>query len=84
MIGVILFDSYEPTVEDIYKSQMTVDGEPCQLELYDTAGMDQFTHLRDGYIKKSDGFILVYSVADPTTFEDVKSIRAQIVRARYR
>ena len=61
-----------------------MDGETYMLELVDTAGMEQFTQMRDLYIKKSDGFILVYSIIDPTTFEDVKSIREQIVRNKYR
>ena len=42
--------------------------------------MDQFTQMRDLYIRKGDGFVLVYSITDPTTFEDVKCIREQIVR----
>ena len=54
------------------------------LELVDTAGMEQFTHLRDPHIKRGDGFILVYSIVDPTTFEDVKTVRAQIVQAKFR
>ncbi|CAK8673628.1 ras-related protein Rap-1b-like [Clavelina lepadiformis] len=73
-------ETYEPTIEEIHKKTISLDGEQCLLELIDTAGMEQFTQMRDLYIKKSDGFILVYSIVDPTTFEDVKSIREQIVR----
>ncbi|XP_078489222.1 ras-related protein Rap-1b [Ciona intestinalis] len=73
-------ENYEPTIEEIHRKTITLDGEQCMLELIDTAGMDQFSQMRDLYIRKGDGFILVYSIIDPTTFEDVKSIREQIVR----
>uniref|UniRef100_H2ZEY9 Small monomeric GTPase n=1 Tax=Ciona savignyi TaxID=51511 RepID=H2ZEY9_CIOSA len=73
-------ETYEPTIEEIHRKTITLDGEQCMLELIDTAGMDQFSQMRDLYIRKGDGFILVYSIIDPTTFEDVKSIREQIVR----
>jgi len=78
-----LFLSYEPTIEEIHKKTVSVDGEQCLLELVDTAGMDQFTQMREMYIRNGDGFILVYSIVDPTTFEDVKAIREQIVRNKY-
>ena len=68
----------------MYKKSISIEGETYILEVVDTAGMEQFTQMRDLYIKKSDGFILVYSIIDATTFEDVKSIREQIVRNKYR
>nr|CAB3265430.1 ras-related protein Rap-1b [Phallusia mammillata] len=76
-------ENYEPTIEEIHKKVIQLDGEQCMLELVDTAGMDQFTQMREMYIRNGDGFILVYSILDPTTFEDVKSIREQIVRNKY-
>ena len=78
------FCSYDPTLEEIHRKAFSIDGESCQMELVDTAGLDQFSQLRDPHIKRSDGFILVYSIADSNSFEDIKTVRAQIVQAKYR
>lgn len=72
-------EMYEPTIEEIHRKSVTYRGDQCMMEIADTAGMEQFAQMRDVYIRNGDGFILVYSIVDPTTFEDVKTIREQIV-----
>jgi GTPase SAR1 family protein len=46
----------------------------------DTAGQDAYTALRETFMHTGDGFLLVYSVGDDQTFEELKSIRDQILR----
>jgi Ras-related protein Rap-2C len=43
-----------------------------QLEIYDTAGQEEFSSLRDTYIKASEGFLLVYSTTAIRTFQHVR------------
>ena len=31
-------EKYDPTIEDFYRKEIEVDGEPCVLEILDTAG----------------------------------------------
>jgi GTPase SAR1 family protein len=53
--------------------QVEVDGQQCMLEILDTAGTEQFTAMRDLYMKNGQGFVLVYSITaqvqKPTTLQ---------------
>ena len=59
-----------------------VDGQPCVLEILDTAGTEQFASMRDLYIKNGQGFIVVYSITSHQTFHDIKGMRDQIIRVK--
>ncbi len=50
------------------------------MEILDTAGQDAYTSLRETFMHTGDGFLLVYSITDDQTFEDLRSIREQILR----
>jgi small GTP-binding protein len=75
-------DVYDPTIEDSYRKQIEVDGQQCMLEILDTAGTEQFTAMRDLYMKNGQGFILVYSITSRATFEDLPELRDQINRVK--
>ncbi|KAI1719303.1 ras family domain-containing protein [Ditylenchus destructor] len=49
---------YDPTIEDFYRKEIEVDGQPCVLEILDTAGTEQFASMRDLYIKNGQGFVV--------------------------
>jgi Ras-related protein Rap-1A len=61
-----------------------VDGQQCMLEILDTAGTEQFTAMRDLYMKNGQGFILVYSITAQSTFNDLQDLREQILRVKVR
>lgn len=60
---------------------MDIDGKAYQVEILDTAGQDEYTPLRANFMHTGDGFLLVYSVLDDQTFEELRSIREQILQA---
>ncbi|KAK6110364.1 Ras-related protein Rap-1b [Brugia pahangi] len=78
----IFVEKYDPTIEDSYRKQVEVDGQQCMLEILDTAGTEQFTAMRDLYMKNGQGFILVYSITAQTTFSDLTDLREQILRVK--
>lgn len=75
-------ERYDPTVEDFYRKEIEVDGDPAYLEILDTAGTEQFASMRDLYIKNGQGFLIVYSLTSRQSFQDVKLIREQIIRVK--
>ena len=77
-------ERYDPTVEDFYRKEIEVDGEPSVLEILDTAGTEQFASMRDLYIKNGQGFVVVYSIASLQTFYDIRSMKDQIIRVKRR
>jgi small GTP-binding protein len=75
-------EKYDPTIEDSYRKQVEVDGSACMLDIMDTAGQEEYSALRDQYMKTGQGFILVYSITSTTSFEAASKLRTQILRIK--
>eukprot|EP01039_Chlorochromonas_danica_P000600 gene600-648_t len=73
-------EKYDPTIEESYQTTVDIDGKALQVEILDTAGQDEYTPLRETFMHTGDGFLLVYSIVDDQTLEELKSIREQILR----
>eukprot|EP00349_Pseudokeronopsis_sp_Brazil_P000301 CAMPEP_0202961320 /NCGR_PEP_ID=MMETSP1396-20130829/5378_1 /ASSEMBLY_ACC=CAM_ASM_000872 /TAXON_ID= /ORGANISM="Pseudokeronopsis sp., Strain Brazil" /LENGTH=223 /DNA_ID=CAMNT_0049681053 /DNA_START=22 /DNA_END=693 /DNA_ORIENTATION=+ len=73
-------EKYDPTVEESYQSTIDIDGRALQVEILDTAGQDEYRPLRETFMHSGDGFMLVYSIVDDQTLEELRSIREQILR----
>uniref|UniRef100_A0A0N5AVW4 Ras-like protein 3 n=1 Tax=Syphacia muris TaxID=451379 RepID=A0A0N5AVW4_9BILA len=82
LVKGIFVERYDPTIEDSFRKQIVVDGKPCILEILDTAGTEQFTAMRDLYMKNGEGFIIVYSVTDPLSLTEATDIFQNLVRVR--
>lgn len=78
----IFVEKYDPTIEDSYRKQVEVDGQQCMLEILDTAGTEQFTAMRDLYMKNGQGFLLVFSITSMVTLNDLHELREQIIRVK--
>ena len=65
-------DKWDPTIEDRYKCDHVVDNENASMEILDTAGQDEFKSIRDIYYRTGDGFILVYSITDTNSLDDIE------------
>lgn len=46
------------------------------------AVQEQFTAMRDLYMKNGQGFALVYSITAQSTFNDLQDLREQILRVK--
>jgi len=75
-------ESYDPTIEDSYRKQIRIDDEPCMLEILDTAGQEDFTALRDQWIRDCDGYVLVYDTTSHSSFEQTRVFKQQISRVK--
>ncbi|CAF1015590.1 unnamed protein product [Didymodactylos carnosus] len=77
-------EDYDPTIEDSYIQHVEVDRQVCVLDVLDTAGQEEFSALREQYMRKGDGFLLVYSVIDANSCKNIRSFYNQILRVKDR
>jgi len=75
-------DEYDPTIEDSYRKQVTIDEETCLLDILDTAGQEEYSAMRDQYMRSGQGFLCVYSITNRGTFEEIAAFREQILRVK--
>ena len=75
-------EKYDPTIEDSYRKQVAVDGTAVLLDIMDTAGQEEYSALRDQYMKTGQGFILAYSITSGISFETAHKLRMQILRIK--
>ncbi|KAJ3212383.1 Ras GTPase [Entophlyctis luteolus] len=77
-------DEYDPTIEDSYRKQVQVDNEVAVLDILDTAGQEEYSAMREQYMRTGEGFLLVYSITSRHSFEDIANFHAQILRVKDR
>lgn len=53
---------YDPTIEANYRKQVTVDQDAVMLDILDTAGQEEYSVLREQYMRMGDGFLLVCQI----------------------
>ncbi|EAS31243.3 small GTP-binding protein [Coccidioides immitis RS] len=78
----VWIENYDPTIEDSYRKHLEVDGRQCVLEILDTAGTEQFTAMRELYMKQGEGFLLVFSITSMSSLNELAELREQIIRIK--
>lgn len=53
----------------IFYIQVVIDGETCLLDILDTAGQEEYSAMRDQYMRTGEGFLLVFAVNSAKSFE---------------
>ncbi|OCT60924.1 ras-related protein M-Ras [Xenopus laevis] len=80
----IFVPDYDPTIEDSYLKHTEIDGQWAILDVLDTAGQEEFSAMREQYMRTGDGFLIVYSVTDKASFEHVDRFHQLILRVKDR
>ena len=75
-------EDYDPTIEDSYIQHTEIDSSWCILDVLDTAGQEEFSAMREQYMRKGDAFLLVYSVTDKASFMNIKHFHTLILRVK--
>ena len=75
-------NEYDPTIEDSYRKQVMIDNEVCLLDILDTAGQDEYSAMRDQYMRTGQGFLCAYSITSRASFDEISSFREQILRVK--
>lgn len=56
----------------------------CLCSVLDTAGQEEFGAMREQYMRTGEGFLLVFSVTDRGSFEEIYKFQRQILRVKDR
>merc|ERR1711959_22329 len=72
-------DEYDPTIEDSYRKQVSIDDEVCLLDILDTAGQEEYSAMRDQYMQTGQGFLCTYAITSRSSFDEITSFREQIL-----
>eukprot|EP00092_Neocalanus_flemingeri_P025605 GFUD01027760.1.p1 GENE.GFUD01027760.1~~GFUD01027760.1.p1 ORF type:complete len:194 (-),score=61.30 GFUD01027760.1:60-641(-) len=63
---------YQPTVVDTFSVNITVEEEEYTLEIFDTAGQEDFDRIRSQSFPDTDVFLVCFSTISKVTLENVK------------
>lgn len=81
-----LYDEFQiehtPTVEDVYREEYNLGDYGLVLDILDTSGSYEFPAMRDLAISTGDAFVLVYSIDNNDSFEEVRMLRDKILDRR--
>ncbi|KAG0026990.1 Ras GTPase [Podila clonocystis] len=75
-------DEYDPTIEDSYRKQCVIDDDVALLDVLDTAGQEEYSAMREQYMRSGEGFLLVYSITSRNSFEEISTFYQQILRVK--
>lgn len=62
---------YLPTVFENYVADIEVDGKQVELLLYDTAGQEDYDHLRKVFYPETDVILMCFTIDKPENLENV-------------
>ena len=62
-----------PTIYDNYVANHVIDGMPVQLNLWDTAGLEEYNQVRQMSYPETDVFLLCFSVTSYLSLENAET-----------
>ncbi|KAL2101323.1 hypothetical protein ACEWY4_003084 [Coilia grayii] len=75
-------DQYTPTIEDFHRKFYSIRGDVYQLDILDTSGNHPFPAMRRLSILTGDVFILVFSLDNRDSFQEVQRLKRQILETK--
>ncbi|XP_077996737.1 ras-related protein Rap-2b-like [Glandiceps talaboti] len=75
-------EQHRETVEEMHAQDFNISGHSLHLEVLDTSGSFSFPAMQKIYIETGDVFVLVYSVTDKDSFEEVVRLKNLILDGR--
>lgn len=76
------FELTDFLVQDSYRKQCVIDDEVALLDVLDTAGQEEYSAMREQYMRTGEGFLLVYSINSRQSFEEILTFQQQILRVK--
>lgn len=79
--GALSLTLSSPTT-DSYRKQCVIDDEVALLDVLDTAGQEEYSAMREQYMRTGEGFLLVYSITSRESFDEIVTFQQQILRVK--
>ncbi|KAF2463326.1 ras-domain-containing protein [Lindgomyces ingoldianus] len=83
-VGGYFLSELDPTIEDSYRKQYSVDSEVVLFDILDTAGQEEYSAMREQYMRTCEGMIIMYSITSRVSFEEAFAFREQLLRVKER
>ncbi|EFA80461.1 type A von Willebrand factor domain-containing protein [Heterostelium album PN500] len=64
------------------KVSSKLDSATCLLDILDTAGQEEYSVMRDQYVRTGDCYVIVYDVTNRNSFEEVEPLRRHLERVK--
>ncbi|CAH8875559.1 unnamed protein product, partial [Trichobilharzia szidati] len=71
-------ETYIPTIEDTYRQVISCNRQVCTLQITDTTGSHQFPAMQRLSITKAHAFILVYSITNKASFDELQPLYTEL------
>ncbi|KAK3381861.1 hypothetical protein B0H63DRAFT_476747 [Podospora didyma] len=82
----LMSEVYDPTLDSTHRKHFIVDCAPALLDVIDTGNQyDNYYAVnlnRERLFREGDGFLLVYSVTSRASFDEIASLRREILRMK--
>ncbi|XP_066518712.1 dexamethasone-induced Ras-related protein 1 [Hoplias malabaricus] len=75
-------EQYTPTIEDFHRKLYNIRGDVYQLDILDTSGNHPFPAIRRLSILTGDVFLLVFSLDNRESFQEVQRLKQQIYETK--
>ncbi|EGG24575.1 type A von Willebrand factor domain-containing protein [Cavenderia fasciculata] len=63
-------------------SKTNLDSSTCLLDILDTAGQEEYSCMRDQYVRTGDCFVIVYDVTNRRSFDEVEPLKRHVERVK--
>lgn len=74
--------TYTPSKIDNYRRKVTVNDSPCEIDILDTGGQEDYVRIKDNYFIGGEGFLCVFSIVERESFAAMNDHREQILRVK--
>jgi GTPase KRas protein len=74
-------EEYDPTDEQSFRKQSVVDNELVLFEI-SKSGFEEYSSMREQFMRTCEGMIIMYSITNRETFEQVSMFRDQLLHVK--
>lgn len=75
-------EKYEPTIEDYYRREATLDGESILFDIVDTAGQEGNLTNLDILISQASGFLLVFDITRMQSYIELQKFYDRVLHVK--